>query len=56
MYICFASEPMIANGIHTDLIAYYDSLERVRSLGHPILPSHDPKVLLQKMYPAPKKI
>jgi glyoxylase-like metal-dependent hydrolase (beta-lactamase superfamily II) len=56
LYTCLESDPMIANSVHTDLVVYYNSLDRIRNMGHPILPGHDPKVLLHSVYPAPKTI
>jgi glyoxylase-like metal-dependent hydrolase (beta-lactamase superfamily II) len=51
LYSCFEADPMIANGIHTDLVTYYDSLNHIKALNCPILPGHDPLVLSQKVYP-----
>lgn len=51
LYECFENDPMIANGIHIDLIAYYDSLEKVKNLHCAILPGHDYKVFEHQVYP-----
>ncbi len=51
LYECYESDPMVANGIHTDLVAYYKSLEKVRALNCRVLPGHDPTVLEHRAYP-----
>jgi glyoxylase-like metal-dependent hydrolase (beta-lactamase superfamily II) len=51
LYSCFEADPMIANGIHTDLYSYYESLNAIKNLQLPILPGHDPKVLRHIKYP-----
>jgi len=50
LFECYESDPMIVNGLHTNLFEYYDSLDRIKALGAKILPGHDPKVFLQKFY------
>jgi glyoxylase-like metal-dependent hydrolase (beta-lactamase superfamily II) len=53
LYECFEQNPMIVNGLHTDLIVYYQSLNKIKDLALPILPGHDPIVLKQSVYPSP---
>jgi glyoxylase-like metal-dependent hydrolase (beta-lactamase superfamily II) len=43
---------MLANGIHTDLVTYYKSLDKGKAMGAHVLPGHDPLVFRQKYYPA----
>ena len=51
LYECYESDPMLVNGIHTDLVVYYQSLAKVKALGCKILPGHDPLVLENEAYP-----
>jgi len=51
LYACMERDPMIINGLHTDLFEYYDSIEKVVSTGFPILPGHEPKILEHLAYP-----
>lgn len=51
LYDCMERDPMIINGLHTDLFEYYDSLERVAQTGFPVLPGHEPKILEHIVYP-----
>ena len=51
LYECYESNPMIVNGIHTDLIAYYKSLAKVKACNCILLPGHDPLVLQHAVYP-----
>ncbi|WP_180951100.1 N-acyl homoserine lactonase family protein [Marasmitruncus massiliensis] len=51
LYACIEHDPMIVNGLHTNLFEYYDSLNRVIASGCTILPGHDPKVLEHEAYP-----
>jgi glyoxylase-like metal-dependent hydrolase (beta-lactamase superfamily II) len=50
LYACYETDPMIVNGLHTNLFEYYDSLNKVKALGAKILPGHDPKVLEQESF------
>lgn len=51
LYACMERDPMIINGLHTDLFEYYDSMDKVVSTGFPILPGHEPKILEHPVYP-----
>lgn len=51
LYDCMNRDPMIINGLHTDLFEYYDSMERVVNTGFRVLPGHEPKVLEHEVYP-----
>ena len=42
----------IPNGLHVDLEAYWRSFERMERIGGHVLPSHDPRVFKQELYPA----
>ena len=55
LYECMDYEPWVVNGIHINLIEYYNSLNRVKTLGYTVLPGHDIKVLEHSVYP-PKSI
>jgi glyoxylase-like metal-dependent hydrolase (beta-lactamase superfamily II) len=50
LYACYEADPMIVNGLHTNLFEYYDSLNRVKASNAKILPGHDPKVFEKKVY------
>lgn len=51
LYDCINRDPMIINGLHTNLFEYYDSLERTVGTGRRILPGHEPKILEHSVYP-----
>lgn len=51
LYDCINRDPMIINGLHTNLFEYYDSLERAVGTGRRILPGHEPKILEHSVYP-----
>jgi len=51
LYECYESNPMIANGIHLDLIAYYESLDKVKAQNCFVLPGHEALVLKNSVYP-----
>ncbi|MPN31033.1 hypothetical protein SDC9_178504 [bioreactor metagenome] len=50
LYECYESEPMIPNGVHTDLIEYYNQMERIKRMKKKVLPGHDFKVFTQGCY------
>lgn len=49
LYECY--ENIIPNGLHTDLCAYYDAMERIKQLKYFPLPGHERKVLKHEIYP-----
>ena len=51
VYECWQARPRIVNGLHTDMVAYYDSFEKLEKVCDFILPGHDPKVFDQVCYP-----
>lgn len=51
LYACMERDPMVINGLHTNLFEYYDSMDKVVSTGFPILPGHEPKILEHPVYP-----
>lgn len=52
LYECYECDPMLCSSFHTDLIAYYDSLHRVKRLGMRVLPGHEWKVFERERYPS----
>lgn len=54
LYECMQNDPMVVNGIHIDLISYYESLDRVRNSGCTVLPGHDYLVFDHAVYPPEK--
>lgn len=51
IYECWESTPKIANGLHTNLVEYYESFNKLEKLCDHILPGHDIKIFEKKMYP-----
>lgn len=51
LYACMERDPMIINGLHTNLFEYYDSMKKVADTGYQVLPGHEPKVLEHDVYP-----
>ncbi len=51
LHQCYQSDPMVINGIHTDVGLCYESMDKVKAVGGCILPGHDVLVLEQKSYP-----
>lgn len=51
LYDCMERDPMIINGLHTNLFEYYDSMERVVRTGFRVLPGHEPEILEHDVYP-----
>lgn len=51
LYDCMARNPMIINGLHTNLFEYYDSMNAVAATGYTVLPGHEPKILEHSVYP-----
>lgn len=51
LYACMERDPMIINGLHTDLFEYYESLDRVSATGFRVLPGHEPKILEHSVFP-----
>jgi N-acyl homoserine lactone hydrolase len=47
----FATYPVIAPGIHTDLFQAYDSALRIKRMADIIIPMHDPEAALKKRIP-----
>jgi len=47
----FASYPVIAPGIHTDLFQAYESVLRVKQIADIIIPLHDPDMALREQIP-----
>jgi len=47
----FASYPVIAPGIHTDLFQAYQSVLRVKQIADIIIPMHDPDMALREQIP-----
>lgn len=47
----FATYPVIAPGIHTDLFRAYDSALRIRRMADIIIPMHDPQMAVKKTIP-----
>lgn len=42
-----------ANGVHVDLISYYEALRKALSICNFIIPGHDHKVFAHRVYPVP---
>lgn len=51
LYECMEYDPIIVNGLHTDLFEYYDSLKKVEDTGFKVLPGHEPQILEHTVYP-----
>jgi glyoxylase-like metal-dependent hydrolase (beta-lactamase superfamily II) len=47
----FASYPVIAPGIHTDIFQAYESVLRVKQIADIIIPMHDPDMALREQIP-----
>ena len=47
----FASYPVIAPGIHTDLFQAYESILRVKQIADIVIPMHDPDMALREQIP-----
>jgi len=52
LFECYESDPMLVNGLHTDLEVYYRSLDRIKKLNCVgILPGHEIKIFDHAKYP-----
>lgn len=51
LYACMERNPMIINGLHTNLFEYYESMNKVAETGFHVLPGHEPKILEHSVSP-----
>ena len=51
LYACMERNPMIINGLHTNLFEYYESMDKVAETGFHVLPGHEPKILEHSVFP-----